>query len=399
MGRWIRESDPNIIEIEVTVPRIAVLSDVFPPQNGGSGRWLYEVYRRFPDGRVTFLVGEHDDAEAFDALQPKINVERLSLSLGDWGTFRPWSFARYVSLARKVGRVLRRDQIEVVHAARVLPEGWVAYLLRLARKIPYVVYVHGEDICAATWSREHSWMVRRVLSRADSIIANSKNTAELLQRDWKTGCQVLYPGVDCDYFERAAPDGIVRRQLGWGTQPIILTVGRLQKRKGHDVMIRAIPQIRESVPDVLYAICGDGDERESLEALVRDLGVQKHVMFMGEISDADLLCAYQQCDLFALPNREVDRDIEGFGMVLVEAQACGRPVLAGDSGGTRETMQVDETGVIVDCTDVGLVAKTVSELLTDHGRRESMGARAEAHVRGRFDWTILSEQALQLFGS
>lgn len=385
------------LEVEPTLSRIAVLSDVFPPQKGGSGRWLFEIYSRFPTGVVTFIAGQQDGDEEFDTTRPGEQIRRVPLSLSDWGTLRPRSFLRYARLSRKVGRIVRYSQIAVVHAARVLPEGWIAYFLRQTHGIPYVVYVHGEDICAASWSREQSWMVRRVLNKAEKVLANSKNTAKILKEEWSMNCQLLYPGVDCDYFSQTPRDETVRSELGWGTRPTVLTVGRLQKRKGHDMMIEAIPLIRREFPGFLYAICGDGDERVSLQEKVGDLEVDRHVQFMGEVSDSTLLSAYQQCDVFALPNREVDRDIEGFGMVLVEAQSCGRPVLAGDSGGTRETMAVGETGVIVDCTDVDVLARAIIDLLSDKSARDLMGARAALHVRERFDWKILSEQAIQLF--
>jgi phosphatidylinositol alpha-1,6-mannosyltransferase len=161
-------------------------------------------------------------------------------------------------------------------------------------------------------------------------------------------------------------------------------------------MIRAIANLRSQFPDVLYAVCGNGDERENLNELVAELRLADHVQFMGEIDDSMLLAAYQQCDLFAFPNREVDRDIEGFGMVLVEAQACGRPVLAGDSGGTRETMSVDSTGVIADCTSVDAITLAVGNLLSDQQQRQAMGQRARTHVRERFDWATLSSQAMRL---
>ena len=141
----------------------------------------------------------------------------------------------------------------------------------------------------------------------------------------------------------------MRARLGWGERRVVLTVGRLQKRKGHDMMIRALPAIRRAVPDVLYAIVGDGEERAALEQLAEQEGVRQSVQFLGEVDDETLVRCYQQCDLFALPNRQVGGDIEGFGMVLLEAQACGRPVLAGASGGTAETMRVPETGRVVPC--------------------------------------------------
>src|SRR5262249_13628892 len=141
----------------------------------------------------------------------------------------------------------------------------------------------------------------------------------------------------------------VRKRFGWDGRQVILTVGRLQRRKGQDVMIEVVARLRERFPNVLYAIVGDGDERPRLNDLVAQFGVTSHVQFLGEVKDTEFLPCYEQCDVFALPNRAVGKDVEGFGMVLLEAQACGRPVLTGASGGTAETMRNGETGVVVAC--------------------------------------------------
>jgi phosphatidylinositol alpha-1,6-mannosyltransferase len=185
--------------------------------------------------------------------------------------------------------------------------------------------------------------------------------------------------------------------LGWGGRSVVLTVGRLQKRKGHDMMIRALSAIRRSVPNVLFAIAGEGEERAELEALAHSEGVADQVQFLGEITDAQLLDCYRQCDLFALANRQVGQDIEGFGMVLLEAQSCGKPVLAGASGGTAETMRPGETGRIVDCTRPDTLAATVTELLNDSHLRTSMGHAARQWAVAQFDWSSLSRRAERLF--
>jgi phosphatidylinositol alpha-1,6-mannosyltransferase len=172
----------------------------------------------------------------------------------------------------------------------------------------------------------------------------------------------------------------------------------LQIRKGHDMLIQALPSIRASMPDVLYAIVGEGVERQRLEALVTSLQLQDCVKFHGEISDAEMLQAYQQCDLFVLPNREVDGDFEGFGMVLIEAQACGKVVIAGASGGTSETLNAGQTGFVIPCETPEPLANKIMELLGDTPRLHAMGKAAREWVLERFDWTSLVQQAKQIFG-
>jgi phosphatidylinositol alpha-1,6-mannosyltransferase len=279
----------------------------------------------------------------------------------------------------------------------VIPEGFLATLLGL----PFFCYVHGEELGYVAGSKELSWLAHRVFTQARSIIPNSHNTFQILREKWLVSPErmhVFHPGVDTETFIPAPADPVTRKRLGWDGRTVVLTVGRLQKRKGHDVMIRALPLIRRAVPDVLYAIVGAGEEKPYLEALVRDQNLNDSVQFLGELADAPLIECYQQCDLFVLPNREVNGDFEGFGMVLVEAQACGKAVVAGKSGGTGETMREGETGILVHCEEPEELARTVTQLLQQAERRTRMGAAGRPWVVEQFDWNALAARARKLFG-
>jgi len=376
-----------------------VVTEVFPPRTGGSGRWLWEIYRRMPRDEVLIAAGESPDQEAFDRSHD-VRVERMRLTFPTWGAASRSGFSHYRVAAKKLRGMIEGNRIEAIHCGKCLPEGFLAWWLRRRTGLPYLCYVHGEELRVVQTSRELKWMARRVLAGAQTIIANSRHTADLLRREWHVPLDrvaLLYPGVDTLRFVPAARCDAARARLGWGARPVVLTVGRLQVRKGQDQMIRALRQIRQLIPDVLYSIVGDGEERPRLEALARDEGLSNHVQFRGEASDAEMIECYQQCDLFALPNREVGGDFEGFGMVLLEAQACGKPVLAGRSGGTSETMRIPETGRVVDCDRPEPLAEAVAELLSDRPLRERMGTAARHWVVEQFDWESLSRKAAAIF--
>lgn len=377
-----------------------VFTEVFPPKTGGSGRWFWEIYRRMDRDQVTVLAGSDCRQDEFGSTH-ELNVIRAPLTLEHWGVCKPSALRDYWRLLRTVWSVIRREGVGRVHCGRSLPEGWIVWLLKRLCRVPYVCFVHGEDVEMAACSRELTWMVRRVLLGADFVVANSANTARILSESWQLhdkSVRILHPGVDTDRFVPVGRDDSLRRDLGWGHRPVVLTVSRLQERKGHDTMIRALSAIREAVPDVLYAIVGDGEERDRLEQLVDSEGVRQHVQFLGKLDDADMILCYQQCDLFVLPNRQVGRDIEGFGMVLLEAQSCGKPVVAGASGGTAETMSIPETGHVVPCDGPDELSELVTQLLLDPRRMEQMGRVARSWVEGQFDWDVLSRQAAETFG-
>lgn len=371
-----------------------LLSEIFPPLKGGSGRWFWEIYSRLPAEKVVIAAGKTDGADDFDQ-QHEMNCYRLPLSSWSWGLKSLTGLRFYWRVLRQVLSLIKNEKIDVIHCGRCLPEGFIGYLVSKLKGIPYICYIHGEDVETAATSRELSWIVKKALGGATTLIANSQNTANILLNTWQTDPAktfVVNPGVDSQQFVPVAANEEVKQSLGWTARKVILTVGRLQERKGHDMLIRALPAIITHHPDVLYAIIGDGKQKESLQALVAQLQLQKHVMFMTELSDEQMIQCYQQCDVFVLPNRTVGRDIEGFGMVLVEAQACAKPVIAGDSGGTAETMVIGETGFIVDCTQPQQLAIKLNELLSDSLTCQKMGQAGRLHVQQSLDWGVLCKK-------
>jgi phosphatidyl-myo-inositol dimannoside synthase len=379
--------------------RNLLVTEVFPPTTGGSGRWLWELYRRLPHDDLIVAAGEHPGQYEFDQTHD-LTIARMQLRFSSWGLLGMRSFRQYHRAYRTLKQLVREHGVAVVHCGRCLPEGLLAWFLRARIGLPYLCYVHGEELSIAAGSRELRWWAGRVLRGAEMVIANSKNTADLLRDQWAvcgSRLHVLNPGVDTDYFCPANRTNEARASLGWHDRRVVLTVGRLQKRKGHDMLIRALPVIRRTVPDVLYAVVGDGEERPALEELIAQLGLHSHVQILGQVPDAIARICYQQSDLFVLPNRRVGDDFEGFGMVLLEAQACGKPVVAGDSGGTAETMRVGETGFIVPCDGPEKLAGLLGEMLTNSDRLADMGQRARDWVVQNFDWDVLCRQAARLF--
>jgi phosphatidylinositol alpha-1,6-mannosyltransferase len=235
---------------------------------------------------------------------------------------------------------------------------------------------------------------------ANVVNANSYNTASLMTDGWNVPeglIRIMHPGVDTQTFRPAPRDPNWRRRFGWGDRRVVLTVGRLTKRKGHEFLIQALPRIAQSVPNVLYAIIGDGEERQSLETLVSDLDICDRVAFHGELANDDVGRAHQQCDLFALPNWRYQGGTEGFGIVLLEAQACGKPAIAGDSGGTTEAINAPHSGRIVRPDRIEELARAVGELLSDDALRERMGQIGRQWVVQHFDWDVLIKDANEIF--
>src|SRR5262245_42889647 len=222
-----------------------LISEIFPPRTGGSGRWFWEVYSRLPRAEYVIAAGEDARQGEFD-LSNDLRVERLPLTLTNWGALSFGGFWGYTRALRALRRLVRKHKVTQVHCGRCLPEGVMALVLKYWYGLPYVCYVHGEEINYTALSRELHWLARRVVAGAEYLIANSRNTARLVQTAWNARpdrVRLLHPGVDTDRFRPAAPDPAARARLGWTGRRVVLTVGRLQQRKGHDQMIRAVGQV------------------------------------------------------------------------------------------------------------------------------------------------------------
>jgi phosphatidyl-myo-inositol dimannoside synthase len=377
---------------------ILLISEIYPPKVGGSGRWFWEIYSRLHSDHCIVAAGCDPFAEVFDATH-SLQCERWPFTLGSWGITSFSSIKEYFVLFLLVRVAVKTHRVNAIHCGRGLPEGFLGWLAWKWFGIPYLCYVHGEELPTYHSSREYKFLSQLVYTSAKQIIVNSANT----QRSFiaHTGIEetvcIMNPGVDTTYFTPMEKNEELRFNLGWSGRKVVLTVGRLQKRKGHDHVILAMNRIREQVPNVLYAIAGDGEERTFLEDLVAAEKLQDYVQFLGKVDEVTMLTCYQQSDLFVLANREVDSDFEGFGMVLVEAQACGKPVIAGKSGGTAETMIIGKTGLLVEADNPESIADGIVQLIMDDQKLMRMGLCAIEWVRSKFDWPVLVAEAEKIF--
>jgi len=375
-----------------------LLTENFPPKEGGSGRWFWELYSRLPNDKVLIVANDTPEGREFDKTH-ELDIVRIELESTEWGLASTKGLGFYWETIRKVLKLIKEHDIEEVHCGRVIPEGVIARALKLLAGARYNCFVHGEDVETAATSREHSLLVKNVCKNASMLICNSENTANIVRKlgfDSGSKCEVLHPGVDTSRFEVAAPDTSFRQQMGWSGKRVLLTVGRLQRRKGQDFLIKSMPALLKEFPDLFYAVVGRGECYDELISLVDQHKLHDNVCVYPDMDDEALIKCYQQCDIFILPNRTIDNDIEGFGMVLVEAQVCGKPVIAGDSGGTRETMNIGKTGHIIDCSSTENLLKELSPILRN---REIVDGEVDIadYAKKRFNWDQHVAKAKRLF--
>ncbi len=368
------------------VPPILLVSELFPPAIGGSGVLLKNVYGRLAGIPIDVLTDAGEAAE--DVSDGEMRILRRRIAARDWGVRRPSALVHHLTVAARI-RALSRHAAPVVHCARVLPEGLAAWLAARLGGPRYVCWTHGEELAYARASRELTALMRIVHRGAAAIVANSHNTAGLLEGLGVAAerIHVVHPGVDADRFHPDADRGIgLRPTLGAPDEVIVLSVGRLQRRKGHDLALRAVAALKHISPRIKYVVVGDGRERVALREMAQALEIEDRVMFAGAVDDAVLPAYFAACDVFLLPNRVEGIDFEGFGIVFLEAAASGKPAIGGATGGVSEAIENGVTGLLVGGRDVGELASALERLVGAPRLRARMGDAARKRAQREFGW-------------
>lgn len=375
--------------------RLLVLTELFLPTKGGTAVWFAEVYRRLGGKEIHIVTADVDGAAEVDAVHPN-TVHRLNLKRVPW--LKPESLAIYLRFFMRALRLALTHRFDAVHAGRALPEGWVAWLVARLTGRPVVIYAHGEEL--TTWGRGGKYQAMRfALRHADRVIANSDFTRDELLRMGVSGTRItlINPGVDTARFRPGLPCDDLKRQIG--LQPgekLILSVGRLSRRKGFDMVVRSLPELARSGIAARYALIGIGEDWDYLGNLANELGVQDRVHRLGHVAPEDLPRWYNGCDVFIMPNREINGDTEGFGMVFIEAGACGKPVIAGLAGGTGAAVVEGITGLRVDGADIDAVVAAIKRILQDESYAREVGNAALARAQEFFDWHAIAQKTRTL---
>lgn len=357
-----------------------MLTELFLPTKGGTAVSFDDDFRRLGGKEVHIVTADVPGAREFDRDHPN-SVHRLKLERVPW--LRPESLLMYAKFLVKALALVATHRFGAIFAGRGLPEGLVALLVGRLARLPVLIYAHGEELTG--WGR--GWKFRAmcfVMRRADALLSNSDFTrdtlVDLLGVD-PGRIALTYPTVDEQRFRPGLPCEDLRAGLGLRpAQPLILSVGRLMKRKGFDNVIRALPRLVAQGIDAHYAVIGIGEEQDYLQGLVEELGLQDRVHLLGHVPYEDLPRWYCACSVFAMPNRDIGGDTEGFGLVFLEAASAGRPSLAGIAGGTGSAVVDGVTGLRVDGESVEAIGQGVARLLTSTQEAEEMGRQGRARV-------------------
>ena len=358
--------------------RTLVVTNDFPPRPGGIQAFVHSLAVRQPADEVVVFTSSWRGAPEFDAAQPFPVVRAKTHVL-----------LPTPSAIREARIVARNEGCDRVWFGASAPLGLMARRLDLSRA---VASTHGHEVgwAMAPATRQ---ALRRIGNQVDVVTYLGEYTRSRLAPAFGPVTMAQLPsGVDTEAFRPGAGGSVVRAKHGLTGRPVIVCVSRLVPRKGQDTLIRALPLVQRSVPDVALLVVGGGPALPRLRGLVSAHGLERDVVLTGSVPWEELPAHYDAGDVFAMPCRDRLRglEVEGLGIVFLEASATGLPVVAGRSGGSPDAVLDGETGYVVDGTSVEEVAGRITSLLLDPVRGNAMGARGRAWVEEAWRWDVLA---------
>ncbi len=362
--------------------RTLVVTNDFPPRQGGIQTFVAALLARRPPESVVVLASDSPGSAEYDAELPYPVVRRPT------GMLLPTR-----ATARAAADLARRHGCDSALFGAAAPLGLIAPALRAAGVGHLVGVTHGHETgwVALPGSRQ---LLQRIAGDLDVLTYISQYTRSRLEPalGGRTRLAQLSPGVDVDRFTPDADGSSVRRRYGLGAAPVVVCVSRLVARKGQDVLVAGWPRVLARHPDARLLLVGGGPAEPSLRRAVARLGLERSVVLTGPVPPEDLPAYYAAGDVFAMPcrTRRAGLDVEGLGMVFLEAAACGRPVVAGTSGGAPEAVRDGITGHVVEPRSPDAVAAGIADLLADPARAAAMGRAGRAWVEQRWSWTTIA---------
>jgi phosphatidylinositol alpha-1,6-mannosyltransferase len=384
-----------------------------PPFLGGSGLYYYNIFKRFPSGEVTIfteLSRAGNKAKALAGIsfirkgyiQPGIpGKARSALSRNIRGLSSLKDALMMTCWCSGLAAFCLKTKPDVILIGQLYPVGMLGLFALRAFGIPYIVFVHGEELATKRHKGGYRWrLCSYVLQKANTIIANSTFTGQLVM---DTGIaaekiKIIHPMVDTDRYHSYHDTSDLKKTLGIGMGKVLLSVGRLIPRKGHAKVISMLNRLKSEFGKVTYIVVGENcGEEANLRKLAAQRGVLDSVIFAGRVPAEDLPRYYCCCDIMVLPNFEcANKDTEGFGMVFLEANACGKPVVGGATGGTRDAVVNGQTGYLVDANDNSALYETVANLLANETEAKRLGNNGRNRVLNSFQWINATDAVRQV---
>ncbi len=366
---------------------ILLVTNDFGPRAGGIESFVIGLLERIPVGEVVVYTSFQPDHESYD--QKWLSDYQVRVIRDKSKVLLPTP-----RVIRELQALIRQNSITKVWFGAAAPLGVAARWLRKAGATRIVALTHGHEVW---WSKiwPFSWAISEIGKQVDYLTYLGSFTKSALSPHIKDASKLIRvaPGIDTDHFSPCDSMSL-RQRHGLGSRPTIVSVGRLVHRKGQDRLIEALPKVLESIPDAALVLVGEGPHRKHLDALVNKYDLSGNVFFIGRINFAELPNYIGMGDVFAMPSRSrlFGLEVEGLGIVYLEASSCGLPVIGGSSGGAPDAVLDGETGYVVDGNDLTAISTQIVRLLSDEKLRKEMGGRGRKWAIENWRWEIWSKE-------
>ncbi len=376
--------------MENVYKNILVITNDFGPRTGGIETFVMGLLERIVDHKVFVFTSEQGDTSEYDQQWlKKFGVQVIR--------DRSKILLPSLRVAKRAKEIAQSHNIEVLVFGAAAPLALMAPKLRKAGVKKIIALTHGHEVW---WARifPFNLAIKRIGNSVDHLTYLGEFTRQAISRSLSQksidSMVKIAPGIDTSHFSPKADATQRRTELGLEDKKIIISVGRLVHRKGQDKLIEAFPTIVREIPNAHLLIVGEGPYRAHLEKLVEKLSLKENVTFVGRIFYNDLPSYLSASDVFVMPSRSrfFGLEVEGLGIVYLEASACAIPVVAGVSGGAPDAVQEGITGLCVDGTNVGQIAEAVIHICSDSKRATKMGLAGRNWVIEQWQWEIWSKQ-------
>ena len=358
----------------------------FPPQIGGVANYYFNLCQNLDKDKIVVLTQKSTEQN----FSFKVYYQNLLAKL--------LPKFKWLIMISKIKTIARQEKIAMLWAGEILPTGTAVMFVAKRLKIPYIVSCHGNDILQASRFKNKTKLAVKILKNAQTITANSAYTKKLII---KLGIKadkikVIYPGIEIKPSVGSGhrPDLVNNLQTKYNLadKKILLSVGRLVPRKGFDKVIASLSKVWEKFPDLIYIIAGDGPDRSRLEELI---GESNNIIFLGQITEEDKNALLDLCDIFITPARQTDDDVEGFGIVYLEAGQFSKPVIAGNVGGAPEAVLNNQTGLLVNPENTVEISEAIIKLLKNEDLRIELGKAGQERSKD-FHWQDKAEELAKI---
>lgn len=373
---------------------LLMITTEFLPVTGGIGKYSFQLARNLASlssQKMLVLTTGTKGAKEFDRHQ-QFTIYRAG---GD-----RLRYLKIVPLFLKLLTIRRDFNIQHILATSWIYAGILGWLSNRLWGLHYSLFAYGLEVTKYKGIPFIERLMRAVLNRSSLIFAISHYTKARLEEFGVDGkkVKVVYGGVDPEFFRPGLASSQLKEKYSLENKKVIVTVGRLVKRKGHDLVIEALSLLLKEVPDLVYLIVGDGPERPRLKSLVERLKLNSNVRFATKVEDEALPYYYNLCQLMIMVNKKIGRDVEGFGLVFLEASACGKPVIGGRNGGVVDAVIDGQTGLLVDDLAKEAIARAILTLLKDEAYARKLGENGRQRVLKELNWQELSRKVFHYIG-